>query len=214
MKYENIRKQVLDAIREAVDLGLVHGTSGNIAMRDERDGVIAITPSGIAYDGMTPEQISIVDPDGKWIDGPYKPSSEVPMHTAVMGARPDVMATVHTHSMYATIMSMGGAGDLMPLTPPHCEFTPVHTVPFGLPGSPEVARMVVDALGADGRACLLKNHGLFTCGKTMAAAMEATVYVEELAETTYLAKLLGVYEPLPAEDAAKMKEMLMKNQAV
>jgi hypothetical protein len=59
MKYEKIRKQVLDAILDAVDQGLIHGTSGNIAMRDDEDDVVAITPSGISYTGMTAEDIAI-----------------------------------------------------------------------------------------------------------------------------------------------------------
>ena len=121
MKYEKIRKQVLEAILDAVDQGLIHGTSGNIALRDDEDDVVAITPSGIPYKGMTAEDIAIVDLNGKWLDGKYKPSSEVPMHTAVMRARPDVKATVHTHAMYATIMAMGDNPELKPITPPQCE---------------------------------------------------------------------------------------------
>ena len=101
MKYEKIRKQVLDAILDAVDQGLIHGTSGNIAMRDDEDDVVAITPSGISYTGMTAEDIAIVDLNGKWLDGPYKPSSEVPMHTAVMRARPDVKATYRWESCHS-----------------------------------------------------------------------------------------------------------------
>ena len=97
MKYETIRKQVLEAILDAVEQGLIKGTSGNIAMRDETEDVVAITPSGIPYKGMQPEDIAIVDLNGKWLEGNYKPSSEVPMHTAVMRARPDVRASVHTH---------------------------------------------------------------------------------------------------------------------
>ncbi len=214
MKYEKIRTIVLEAIFEAVEQGLIHGTSGNIAMRDDEDDVIAITPSGISYNGMTPGDIAIIDLNGNWLDGPYKPSSEVPMHTAVMRARPDVKATVHTHSMYATIMAMGDCTELAPITPPHCEFTPVGIVPFGLPGSHDAAEKVAETLGATGRACLIKNHGMFTCGKDMEAAMHATIYTEEMAKTAYFAKLLGVYEPMPEEDAKKMKEMLAANLAV
>lgn len=71
MKYENTRKIVLDAILDAVDMGLIHGTSGNIAMRDDKEDVVAITPSGISYKGMTADQIAIVDMNGKWLDGPF-----------------------------------------------------------------------------------------------------------------------------------------------
>lgn len=66
MKYEAIRKTVLEAILEAVEKGLINGTSGNIAMRDSEDrNIVAITPSGISYTGMKPEDIAIVELKGK-----------------------------------------------------------------------------------------------------------------------------------------------------
>lgn len=214
MKYEKIRNIVLDAIKQAVAQGLIHGTSGNIALRDDEDDVVAITPSGISYDGMTAEDIAIVDLNGKWLDGKYKPSSEVPMHTAVMRARPDVRATVHTHAIFATIMAMGENPVLRPITPPQCEFTPVGIVPFTMPGSDDVADKVVETLGKDGRSVLIKNHGMFSCGKNMKAAMNAAVYTEEMAVTTFYSKLLGTYEPMPEEAEAAMKALIAADQAV
>ena len=214
MKYERIRKIVLEAIQEAVAQGLVKGTSGNIALRDDEDDVVAITPSGISYTGMTAEDIAIVDLNGKWLDGKYKPSSEVPMHTAVMRARPDVKATVHTHAMFATIMAMGENPEIKPITPPQCEFVPVGIVPFTMPGSNDVADKVVEALGETGRSVLIKNHGMFCCGKDMKAAMHAATYTEEMAITTFYAKLLGVYEPMPEEGVAAMKALIAADQAV
>ena len=218
-KYENIRKQVLDAILEAVEQGLIHGTSGNIAMRDPEDrNVVAITPSGIPYKGMTTADIAICimkeDGTNEWVDGNFKPSSELPMHTAVMRARDDVNATVHTHSMFATIMAMGDSPELRPITPPQCEFTPVGIVPFTMPGSNDVADKVVETLGATGRAVLIKNHGMFTCGKDMKGAMHATVYTEEMAQTTYYAKVLGTYVPMPEEAVKKLLELIEAVQAV
>lgn len=214
MKYERIRTIVLNAIQEAVEQGLVHGTSGNIALRDDEDDVVAITPSGISYTGMTAEDIAIVDLNGKWLDGKYKPSSETPMHTAVMRARPDVKATVHTHAMFATIMAMGENPELKPITPPQCEFTPVGIVPFTMPGSNDVADKVVETLGKDGRSVLIKNHGMFSCGKNMKAAMAAATYTEEMAVTTFYSKLLGVYEPMPEEAVKAMKALIAADQAV
>ena len=213
MRYEKIRKQVLEAILQAVEQGLINGTSGNIALRDDEDDVVAITPSGVAYGTMKPEDIAIVDLNGKWMDGPYKPSSEVPMHTAVLRARPDVKATVHTHAMFATIMAMGDES-LRPITPPQCEFTPVHVVPFTMPGSDDAANKVAEALGEDGRSVLIKNHGMFCCGKDMKSAMDATIYTEEMAVTTYYAKVLGNYEPMPEAGEKKMKELIAADKAV
>ena len=217
--YEAIRKTVLDAIQEAVEKKLINGTSGNIAFRDpEHPNILAITPSGISYTGMTLEDIAIVemqeDGTNKWIEGNYKPSSEVPMHTAVMRARKDVNATVHTHSMYATICAMGEHPQLLPITPPQCEFTPVSIVGFTMPGSDEVAGKVVTALGGKGKVCLIKNHGMFSCGKNMKSAMHATIYTEEMAETTVIAKTLGTYEPMSEEAVAAMKALIEANQAV
>lgn len=213
MKYENIRNIVLDAILSAVEMDLIKGTSGNIALLDDTDPVVAITPSGIAYKGMTADQIAIVDlATGKWLDGPFKPSSEVPMHLAVMRARRDVKATVHTHGMFATIAAM--TGELKATTPPQAEFVPVGIVPFTMPGSNEVAEKVVGTLGQTGRACVIKNHGMFCCGRDMKAAMAATIYTEEMAQTQYYAKVAGVFQPMPDEAVAKMKALIAADQAV
>ncbi|MBQ6369851.1 MAG: class II aldolase/adducin family protein [Parasporobacterium sp.] len=212
MKYEKTRQTVLNAILDCVDMGLIHGTSGNIAMKDPDEDVVAITPSGIRYKTMTVDQIAIVDMNGKWLDGPFKPSSETPMHTAVMRARKDVTATVHTHGMFATICAMNW--ELKPITPPQCEFVPVRIVPFTMPGSDEVAAKVVETLGEDGLSCLIKNHGMFCCGKNMAQAMAAAIYTEEMATTTYYAKVAGIYEPMPEEAIKKMKALIAADQAV
>ena len=212
MKYEKIRNIVLEAILDAVDQGLIHGTSGNIALRDDEDDVVAITPSGISYKHMTADQIAIVDLNGKWLDGPFKPSSEAPMHTAAMRARKDIRATVHTHGMFATIAAM--SGELKSVTPPQCEFVPVGIVPFTMPGSDDVAEKVAAALGEKGRAVLIQNHGMFCVGKDMKAAMAATVYTEEMAQTAWYAKVAGVFVPMPDEAVAKMKALIEADQAV
>ena len=197
MKYEKSRKQVLDAILDAVDQGLIHGTSGNIAMRDDEDDVVAITPSGISYTGMTAEDIAIVDLNGKWLDGPYKPSSEVPMHTAVMRARPDVKATVHTHGMFATIMAMGDdARTLYRSLLPSANLYRWESC-HSLCQSDEVADKVVEALGSAGRSVLIKNHGMFCCGKGHEGGNGSHCLYREMATTAYYAKVFGSFEPMP-----------------
>lgn len=212
MNYEKIKMQVLEAILEAVDMGLIRGTSGNIAVRDPETGMIAITPSGIAYKTMKAEDIAIVDEEGKWLEGQYKPSSETPMHTAVLRARPDVNATVHTHGMFATVMAMSDE-ELRPITPPQAEFSPVRIVPFIMPGTAELADAVVKTL-KDGRAVLLKNHGMFCVGKRIKEAMASAIFTEEMAEMTYHARLLGRCQPLPPEADAMMKALIAADKAV
>lgn len=212
MKYESIRRQVLDALLEASGLGLIHGTSGNIAVRDFDAGVIAISPSGRPYKTMTPEDIAIVTLDGAWIDGPYKPSSETPMHTAVYRARGDVGATVHLHGLFSTVMAMGG-GELPPSTPPQALLAPIRTVPFEPPGSEALARRVAETLG-DASAVLLQNHGSFCCGRDMASAMSAAIYTEEAAQTAWYATLLGTFRPLSPGEIEAVKAALTAGGAV
>ena len=212
MKYEAIRMQVLNAILEATKMGLIHGTSGNIAVRDFKDNVVAITPSGRPYDTMKAEDIAIVDIDGNWIDGPYKPSSETPMHTAVFRARPDVGACVHNHALFCTVMAMTGE-ELQPSTPPQAEFAPIRVVPFAQPGTVELAEGVVSKLGND-RAVLLKNHGCFCVGKDINAAMTAAVYVEEAAQIAYYATLMGKFQPLSQQNIQEFKDIIASGSAV
>lgn len=212
MKYESIRRQVLDALLEAQESGLIHGTSGNIAVCDRAEQVIAISPSGRPYKSMTAEEIAIVTLDGEWIDGPYKPSSETPMHTAVYRARADVGATVHVHGLFSTVMAMTGE-ELPVSTPPQAECAPIRVVPFELPGSKELARRVVETLG-NGCSVLLKNHGSFCCGRDIASALSAAVYTEEAAQTAYYATLLGSFQPLNAQQVEQIKAVLASGRAV
>lgn len=212
MKYESVRRQVLEALHQAVSCGLIHGTSGNIAVRDFEENVIAISPSGRPYDSMTPEEIAIVTLDGEWIDGLYRPSSETPMHTAVYRARPDVGATVHVHGLFSTIMAMEG-DELLPSTPPQAEVAPIRIVPFELPGSEELACRVVECLGQD-RALLLKNHGSFCCGRNIDETMTTAIYTEEAAQTAYYATLLGRFHPLNKEQVQAVKDILASGRAI
>jgi L-fuculose-phosphate aldolase len=197
---------------EAVDLGLIKGTSGNIAIREPDGDMVAITPSGVAYKTMKVEDIAIITLNGEWVDGPFKPSSETPMHTAILRARSDVRATVHTHGIFATVMAMLDE-ELKPTTPPQSEFAPIRTVPFIMPGTEDLAKAVVDTLG-DARVVLMQNHGMMCCGKTIKDAMAAATYTEEMAQTAYYAKLLGCFKPLPEESVRQMQALIAADKAV
>jgi ribulose-5-phosphate 4-epimerase/fuculose-1-phosphate aldolase len=116
--------------------------------------------------------------------------------------------------MFATIAAMEKFGGIQAVTPPQAEFVPVGIVPFTMPGSDEVAEKVVEALGENGKACVIKNHGMMCCGKNMKAAMAATAYVEEMATTNFYAKLLGCFEPMPEEAVAAMQALIAADQAV
>lgn len=105
MILESERKRVIAAAVRASDEKLVPLTFGNFSVRDPQSGYICITPSGMPYHTLTPEDIVVVDTEGNVIDGKRRPSIETPLHTMVYRKRPDVFGIVHTHSTYLTAWS-------------------------------------------------------------------------------------------------------------
>lgn len=83
MKYQETREKVLEVAVKCLNKGLIHGTAGNVSMRVPGEDVVIITPSGIPYDQLTPEQLPAVSLHAELLDGEFKPSTETPMHTAV-----------------------------------------------------------------------------------------------------------------------------------
>jgi L-fuculose-phosphate aldolase len=167
---------------EALARGIVHGTAGNMSIRDPESGLIAISPSGIPYPDVTPADIVIVNDAGDIVDGRRKPSSETPLHTMVMRARPDVRAIVHTHSHYSTVVSC-----IRPYLPPILTEVclvvgaRVPVTRYGLTGTPDFGESVIEVLEPDSRAIILKNHGLICFGDSFAAALGIAEVVEEAA---------------------------------
>lgn len=208
-----LRKQVLDAALEMSRMALTRGTSGNISARDPESGLIAITPSGIPYESLRPEDITVIDVNGKVIEGDFKPSSETPMHTAVYRVRSDVMGIVHTHSPWATVFAVINR-ELPPVTIPLVSLAPVEVVPFELPGSQELAERVVAALGTSKNAVLLQNHGPLCLGSNVAQALSSAVSVEEGAQVALFSLLAGGLNPISEEALEKMRERRRKGKAL
>jgi L-ribulose-5-phosphate 4-epimerase len=178
----DLRDQVVQVGMEALARGIVHGTAGNMSIRDPESGLIAISPSGIPYPDVTPADIVIVNDAGDIVDGRRKPSSETPLHTMVMRARPDVRAIVHTHSHYSTVVSC-----IRPYLPPILTEVclvvgaRVPVTRYGLTGTPDFGESVIEVLEPDSRAIILKNHGLICFGDSFAAALGIAEVVEEAA---------------------------------
>jgi L-fuculose-phosphate aldolase len=177
-----LREQVVQVGMEALARGIVHGTAGNMSIRDPESGLIAISPSGIPYPDVTPADIVIVNDAGDIVDGRRKPSSETPLHMMVMRARPDVRAIVHTHSHYSTVVSC-----IRPYLPPILTEVclvvgaRVPVTRYGLTGTPDFGESVIEVLEPDSRAIILKNHGLICFGDSFAAALGIAEVVEEAA---------------------------------
>jgi len=102
MLLKTLREQVLDANLELVRRGLVLYTFGNVSGIDRSSGMVAIKPSGVPYDELTPEQIVVSDLSGKIVDGGLRPSSDLPTHLELYRYFPNIGGVAHTHSEYAT----------------------------------------------------------------------------------------------------------------
>src|SRR4051812_32302739 len=168
------RAQLVEYSRRMQADGLAVGTSGNLSVR--RGDHVAITPSGTAYEELTPESICVITLDGEQVDGALEPSSEVPMHTLVY-QRTDAAAVVHTHPLYASTLSV-----LIDEVPPvHYVIAllggPVRVAPYATYGSRELAENSVGAM--EGRfGALLRNHGATTYGESLRKAYTRSVYLE------------------------------------
>lgn len=197
-----LREEVCEGNLALPRNGLVAWTGGNLSARDPVTGLIAIKPSGMSYDEMTPEDMVIVDLDGRIIHGERGPSSDTASHLGVYRARPEVMSIVHTHSRYATAFAAVGRPIPPVLTAIADEFGgPVPVGAYAPIGGDAIGEEIIASIG-DSPAILMKQHGVFTIGPSIAKALQAAVMVEDIAHTVAVAEGLGQTEELPPEEIA------------
>ena len=176
--------------------GLAIGSAGNMSVR--AGDAVAITPSGISYAEMRPEDVCVVAMDGTELDNGETPSSETPMHLAIYAAT-NAMAVVHTHS--PEVIALSASRPELPAI--HYAITglggPVRVAPYVRFGSDKLAAAAVSAL--NGRsAVILRNHGAVTCGRDLAQAYDRALLLEWLARTYRMALSYGEPATLsPAE---------------
>lgn len=193
---EREREQVASASRRLAADGLVLGTAGNVSARSEDR--VAITPTGAVLAELEPEQVSVVDLDGRLVHGELEPTSEVQLHTGVY-RRYEAGAVVHTHAPMATALSC--VLDEVPCV--HYQMLllggSVRVAPYRTFGTPELAESVLDAL--EGRtAALMANHGALTYAGDSAAAVEASLLLEWACTVYWRAATLGAPRTLDDEE--------------
>ena len=200
---EDFRKELVHLHSELPRNNLVAWTSGNVSLRDPQTGFVVIKPSGIRYEDLTPESMVIVDLDGKVVEGNHKPSSDTFAHVYVYRHRSDVNGVVHTHSTFATAWAAVGRPIPAVLTAICDEFG--GAIPVGAYakiGGDEIGKEIIHSIG-NSPAILMRNHGVFTIGKTAEAAVKAAVMVEDVARTVFYALQLGQPDEIPAEEVAR-----------
>jgi len=201
---EALKQTVCELNLELPKNNLVTWTSGNVSVLDRETGYVVIKPSGLRYEALRPEHMVIVDLDGKIVEGTLKPSSDTASHLYIYRQRPDVGGVVHTHSAYATAFAAVNRPIPVYLTAQADEFG--GAIPcggFALIGGEEIGKVVIETIGKSS-AVLLKNHGVFTIGKTGEAAVKAAVMVEDIARTIWLALSLGQPNEIAPQDVAKL----------
>ena len=183
--------------------GLVAITSGNVSARDFASNLVVIKPSGLDFDEITPEDMSIVDLDGNIVEGRFKPSVDTATHLYVYRRMPDVGSVIHTHSNYATAFAALGRPIPCYLTAIADEFgSAIPVSDYAKIGGEEIGQEIVAKIG-DCPAILMKNHGVFSIGRTVRDAFKAAVMVEDVAKTCYLALLLGQPQELPPDEVER-----------
>lgn len=203
--FEKEKKQVLDAALEIRRCSLVSLSGGNISMRVGEDRYL-VTPSGMIYEQMVPEDVCLIDGTCRVVEGNRKPSSDSSALVYLFEHMPKVQAVIHTHQPWAT--AAGFAADEIPdflVTIMDACRNPVRVVPFTPSSAVGMGKLAVEYAG-DSLAVILKHHGVITWGGDLQEALYAAVYLEEAAKTYVLAKAMGVQIPaLPPELIAQEK---------
>jgi L-ribulose-5-phosphate 4-epimerase len=194
MNFDALRAEVLEANLELVRRGLVLYTFGNASGIDRERGVVAIKPSGVPYEQMTPGDIVIVNLAGEPVEGTLRPSSDLATHLILYRAFPEIGGVVHTHSRYATIWAQAGR-EIPCFGTTHADYfygsVPV-TETLSVPeidqayeantGHAIVKRFrEIDPLAMP--AVLVAGHAPFTWGRSIAEAAHHAVILEEIAQT-------------------------------
>ncbi len=188
---------VLAAARKMLADGLVEGTSGNISGR-LADGTVCLTPSSVAYDTMTLDDLVVVEMDGTVVSGTRAPTTEKDLHLATLGRYPELGAVIHTHAVYATMFAL--AHEPVPAVIEEVIVYVGGDVPccvYRGTGTTELGEEVATHL-ADRGAALLANHGLVTCGASPERALHNAALVERTAKIVWGARAMGAtIHPLP-----------------
>ena len=205
MILEKEREQVIEYSLKLLSEGLTNGTAGNVSIFNRKKGLVAISPTGVNYSELTPEMISVVDLNGKLIEG-LKPSSELEMHMILYRNREDVNAVIHTHPVYTTVLAclredLPAIDYMIAVT----GATKVRCAEYASYGTKELAENAYKAMGSS-LEVILANHGLTTAGKDIANAFNITVQVEYISNLYIKARNIGEPIILPDNEMNSMLE--------
>lgn len=210
---EELKQLVYEANMELPRYGLVTFTWGNVSAIDRKSGLFVIKPSGVEYEKLTPEDMVVVDLNGKKVEGRFNPSSDTATHVELYKAFSEIGGIVHTHSSYAT--SWAQAGRSIPCYgTTHADYIYGEVPCVRCLNAEEIAEgyeentghLIVNEFKRMGKdpvavpAVLCKNHGPFAWGKDAKEAVHNAVVLEEVAKMAYRAETINArIQPAPQE---------------
>ena len=188
--YEAEKKEIIKTALMLKEYRLIALSGGNVSIR-MKSGHVVVTPSGMLYETMVPEDVVVIDMDGNTVEGTRKVSVDTEAILYILKNMPEVNAVIHTHQVYAS--AVGLVEDVLPAavtTLPNACLGPVTVAPYSSAASLEMGITSVKYLNKK-RAVILKNHGVITVGGTLKEALYAAVYLEDAAKTYIMAKAIG-----------------------
>ena len=198
-----LRDELVATAKQMSALGLTPGMSGNVSVRNG-NGML-ITPSGMPYPDLVPDDVVDIKHDGSVRPGQRTPSTEWQLHRDILGARQDIQAIVHTHSLYCTSISTLRR----PIPAIHymivlagCDEIPC--ADYATFGSAELALNAISALRG-GSACLLANHGMVALGTSLASALRLAAEIETLAGQYWHAAQIGSPHVLDHDELQRVR---------
>lgn len=198
MLMEQARYDLIEYGKKLVEYNLTKGTGGNLSVYDRKAKTMAITPSGIDFFKIKPEDIVIMNADNEVIEGDKVPSSEWYMHKIVYDNRDDIDAVIHAHTTFATVLAtlrweLPASHYMIAVAGPT-----VRCADYATFGSRELAENALKAM-EDRRAVILANHGILAGAQDLLNAFNIIEEIEYCSEIYYRAKSIG--EPVILDDA-------------
>jgi L-fuculose-phosphate aldolase len=197
-----LRSAIVETGKIAYGSGLMISNDGNISVR-LADGNILITPSGVCKGRINPQDLLVVDTNGRLIkpaaDPALKASSEQPMHLEVYRQRPDVRAVIHTHLVFANALVISKGAVRMDVIPEAAvAFGSIPVTDYAMPSSTQNADAIRDLILRH-NVIMIRNHGSLTVGANLEEALILLERLEHVSMTLTFAELLGEVKPLPPE---------------
>ena len=204
---EKLKDIVFRANLDLVKNGLVIHTWGNVSGRDKESGLIVIKPSGVSYESMKPEDMVVIDQEGKVLEGKYKPSTDTPTHLLLYRAYGSLGGVVHTHSSFATSWAQAGRA-IPPFGTTHADHFYGEVPCTRLLTLKETendyeintGKIIIEKMGTLNPltvpSVLVNGHGPFCWGSDAENAVYNAVALEEIAKMAFYTVLLGKKEPI------------------